>query len=188
MVDFEAFQLIFNGIQQLLSLRICLCSGLGHWNSLPYQLMQLSALKHIHICDFGIEALPHRLDNLTSLEVLHLVRCKRLQHVDFSDAMPKLRYLTICCPLLEALSDGLGNLVTLQQLRLENCEKLEHLPSRDAMRGLTKLWYLKIKGCPKLEESCNNRSGPNTQWSNISHIPKVKVGGSIIQDLHKSHF
>ncbi|KAH0724114.1 hypothetical protein KY289_007158 [Solanum tuberosum] len=189
MVDFEAFQLTFNGIQQLLSLRTLLVFGHLHWDSLPYQLIQLSALKHIHICDFGIEALPHRLDNLTSLEVLHLVRCKRLQHVDFSDAMPKLQYLTICgCPLLEALSDGLGNLVTLQQLRLENCEKLEHLPSRDAMRGLTKLWYLKIKGCPKLEESCNNRSVPNTQWSNISHIPKVEVGGSIIQDLHKSHF
>ncbi|KAG5582653.1 hypothetical protein H5410_053280 [Solanum commersonii] len=98
--------------------------------------------------------------------------------------MPKLQYLTICgCPLLEALSDGLGNLVTLQQLRLENCAKLEHLPSRDAMRGLTKLWYLKIKGCPKLEESCNNRSGPNTQWSNISHIPKVKVVGATVQVL-----
>uniref|UniRef100_A0A0V0I7Z8 Uncharacterized protein n=1 Tax=Solanum chacoense TaxID=4108 RepID=A0A0V0I7Z8_SOLCH len=130
MVDFEAFQLIFNGIQQLLSLRICLCSGLGHWNSLPYQLMQLSALKHIHICDFGIEALPHRLDNLTSLEVLHLVRCKRLQHVDFSDAMPKLQLLWIQdCPLLEDLSDGLGNLVTLQQLTLWNSKKIEHLPS-----------------------------------------------------------
>ncbi|KAK4724877.1 hypothetical protein R3W88_027656 [Solanum pinnatisectum] len=189
MVDFEVFQLIFNGIQQLLSLRSLLVFGHLHWDSLPYQLMQLSALTCISICDFGIEALPHRLNNLTSLEILHLVRCKRLQHVDFSDAMPKLQNLTICgCPLLEALSDGLGKLVTLQQLRLENCNKLEHLPSRDAMRGLTKLWYLKIKGCPKLEESCNNRNGPNTQWSNISHIPKVKVGGIIIQDLHKSHF
>ncbi|KAG5582657.1 hypothetical protein H5410_053284 [Solanum commersonii] len=92
MVDFEAFQLTFNGIQQLLSLRTLLVFGHLHWDSLPYQLIQLSALKHIHI-----------------------LRCKRLQHVDFSDAMPKLQYLTICgCPLLEALSDGLGNLVTLQ--------------------------------------------------------------------------
>ncbi|KAL3326658.1 hypothetical protein AABB24_037380 [Solanum stoloniferum] len=184
MVDFEAFQLIFNGIQQLLSLHNLTVRGRGHWDSLPYQLMQLSSLTHIHIHDFGIEALPHRLESLTSLETLHLLRCNRLQHLDFSDAMPKLRYVEICdCPLLEALSDSLGNLVSLEELKLCNCGKLEHLPSRDAIRRLTKLWYLRIKGCPKLEESCTNPSGQNSQWSNISHIPKIKVDGSIIQDL-----
>nr|WHB10911.1 Rpi-amr17 [Solanum americanum] len=184
LVDFEAFQLMFNGIHQLLSLNTLMVSGRLHWDSLPYQLMQLSALTDIRICDFGIEALPHRLGNLTSLETLRLVRCTRLQHVDFSDAMPKLQYLEISdCPLLEALSDGLGNLVSLEDLILCNCEKLEHLPSRDAMRRLTKLKYLKIKGCRQLEESCTNRSGENSQWSNISHIPKIKVNGSKIQDL-----
>ncbi|XP_015161127.1 putative adenylate cyclase regulatory protein [Solanum tuberosum] len=136
--------------------------------------MQLSSLIHIHICDFGIEALPHRLDNLISLETLHLVRCKRLQHLDFSDAMPKLRFVDIRdCPLLEALSDGLGNLVSLEELYLHDCEKLEHLPSRNAMRHLTKLQSLKIKGCPKLEESFTNYS----QWSKISHISNIELGG-----------
>ncbi|KAG5582682.1 hypothetical protein H5410_053309 [Solanum commersonii] len=77
--------------------------------------MQLSALKGMGINDFRIEALPDRLGNLTSLETLRLVRCKRLRHLDFSDAMPKLRYVDICdCPLLEALSDELGNLVSLE--------------------------------------------------------------------------
>ncbi|KAH0723075.1 hypothetical protein KY289_006119 [Solanum tuberosum] len=176
MVDFEAFQLIFNGIQQLLSLSDLGVRGCGHWDSLPYQLMQLSDLRDMTIADFGIEALPPRLDNLTSLETLSLKRCKRLQHLDFSDAMCKLWYLEISdCPLLEALSDGLGNLVCLEQLSLQNCGKLEHLPSRDAMRRLTKLWDLFIIGCPKLEESCNNRRVPNSQWSNISHI--TKTGG-----------
>ncbi|KAH0720770.1 hypothetical protein KY290_006654 [Solanum tuberosum] len=184
MVDFEAFQSIFNGIQQLSSLRTLDVYGCTRWDSLPHQLMQLSSLTCISINIFGIEALPHRLDNLTSLETLSLKRCKRLQHLDFSDVMPKLWYVEICdCPLLEALSDGIGNLVSLQQLRLQSCKKLEYLPSRDAIRRLTKLRNLEIEGCPKLEESCNNRSGPNSQWSNISHIPKVKVGGSIIQDL-----
>ncbi|KAG5582669.1 hypothetical protein H5410_053296 [Solanum commersonii] len=150
MMDFEAFQLIFNGIQQLLSFRNLRVSGHGHWDSLPHQLMQLSALKGMGINDFGIEALPDRLDNLTSLETLHLVSCKRLQHLDFSYAMPKLWYVYIHdCPLLEALSDGLSNLVSLEEL-----------------------------SCLKLEESCNNRSGPNSQWSNISHIPKIKVTSS----------
>ncbi|XP_049344225.1 putative disease resistance protein RGA3, partial [Solanum verrucosum] len=153
MVDFEAFQLIFNGIQQLSSLRTLEVYGRTDWDSLPHQLMQLSALTEIGIHDFGIEALPHRLGNLTSLVTLYLVRCKWLQHVDFSDAMPKLRYLEIRdCPLLEALSDGLGNLVSLQEIRLWNCKKLEHLPSRDAMQLLTKLWNLQISACPHLDK------------------------------------
>ncbi|KAK4724884.1 hypothetical protein R3W88_027663 [Solanum pinnatisectum] len=115
MVDFDAFQLIFSSIQQLLSLRVLTVYGHGHWDSLPYQLVQLSDLRKITIADFRIEALPPRLDNLTSLKILSLVRCKRLQHLNFSDAMPKLRVLWINdCPLLEALSDGLGNLVCLE--------------------------------------------------------------------------
>ncbi|KAH0752519.1 hypothetical protein KY285_005667 [Solanum tuberosum] len=184
MVDFDAFQLIFNGIQQLLSLHNLAVYGRGHWDSLPYQLTQISSITAIRIADFGIEALPPRLDNLTSLESLSLMGCQRLQHLNFSDAIPKLWYLWITeCPLLEALSDGLGNLVSLQVLRLENCEKLEHLPSRDAMRRLTKLWNLEINGCPKLEESCTN-----SQWSKISHISNIEVGGRIIKDRRKSRF
>ncbi|KAH0720805.1 hypothetical protein KY290_005791 [Solanum tuberosum] len=184
MVDFEAFQLIFNGIQQLLSLRTLMVYGHGHWDSLPHQLMQLSDLTKILILDFGIKALPHRFDNLTSLETLLLVRSKRLRHVDFSSVMPKLRHLEIRdCPLLKALSDGLGKLASLEKLCLWSCEKLEHLPSRDAMRRLTKLRNLEIGGCPKLKESCTNRSSPNSQWSNISHIPNIEVGGRIIQNL-----
>nr|QVT92266.1 hypothetical protein [Solanum chacoense] len=133
--------------------------------------MQLSDLREIEIADFGIEAFPPRLDNLISLERLTLVRCKRLQHLNFSDAMPKLQDLWINdCPLLEALLDGLRNLVSLQELHLRNYEKLEHLPSRDAMRRLTKLWKLDIIGCPKLQESCTN-----SQWSKISHIPRIEV-------------
>ncbi|KAG5581854.1 hypothetical protein H5410_052481 [Solanum commersonii] len=181
MVDFEEFQLIFNGIQSLHTLEVW---GHLHWVSLPYQLMQLSDLIEIKIYGFGIKALPHRFGNLKSLERLMLMGCKRLQHLDFSDVMPNLCHLCInYCPLLEAISDGLGNLVSLQELFLQKCEKLEHLPSRDAMQRLTKLRNLEIKGCPKLEESCTNRSGPKSQWSNISHIPKIEVGGSIIQDL-----
>ncbi|XP_060176628.1 putative disease resistance protein RGA1 isoform X2 [Lycium barbarum] len=188
MVDFEAFQLIFNGIQQLSSLRTLWVYGRANLDSsLPHQLMQLSSLTWINIIDFGIEALPHGLGNLTSLERLTLRRCKRLQHVDFIiNAMPKLRSLWILnCPLLEALSDGLGNLVSLEELRLLSCDKLKYLPSRDAMRRLTKLRELVIDGCPELEESCSNRSGPNSQWSKISHIPEIWAGGRIIQLLNR---
>ncbi|XP_059296457.1 probable disease resistance protein RPP1 [Lycium ferocissimum] len=75
MVDFEAFQLIFNGIQQLSSLRTLWVYGRANLDSsLPHQLMQLSSLTWINIFDFGIEALPHGLGNLTSLEKLEL--CK----------------------------------------------------------------------------------------------------------------
>ncbi|WMV51075.1 hypothetical protein MTR67_044460 [Solanum verrucosum] len=121
-------------VLKLLSLRTLELWGHLHCDSLPYHLMQLSDRTEIEIDGFRIEALPHRFGNLTPLERLTLVRCKQLQHLNFSDASPKLRYKEICdCPLLEALSDGLGNLVSLEQLRLWNCEKLENVPSRDAM-------------------------------------------------------
>ncbi|XP_009594508.1 putative disease resistance protein RGA4 isoform X2 [Nicotiana tomentosiformis] len=157
LVDFGAFQLIFNGIQQLSSLRTLWMYGRAHWDSLPYQLMQLSALTELGMVEFGIEVLPHSLGNLTSLGKLTLVRCKLLKHVDFLDAMPKLRHLEIRdCPLLEALLDGLVNLVSLEELILRNCEKLQHLPSRDSIQRLTKLRHLEIHNCPQLEESCTN--------------------------------
>ncbi|WMV52106.1 hypothetical protein MTR67_045491 [Solanum verrucosum] len=41
LVDFEAFQLIFNGIQPLSSLRVLWVYGHAHWDSLPYQLLEL---------------------------------------------------------------------------------------------------------------------------------------------------
>ncbi|KAG5582643.1 hypothetical protein H5410_053270 [Solanum commersonii] len=156
LVDFEAFQLIFNGIQQLSSLRVLWVYGHAHWDSLPYQHLEFSSVTEIGITDFGIKAFP--------IETLELVSCKQLQHLLIND-----------CPYLEALSDGLGNLVSLVELSLSNCKNLQHLPSRDAMRRLAKLRRLKIKGCPQLEESCTNRSGPNSQWSKISHIPQISV-------------
>ncbi|XP_049394227.1 disease resistance protein RGA2-like [Solanum stenotomum] len=123
-VDFDAFQIIFNGIQRLLSIHDLAVYGRGHWDSLPYQIIQLSNLREITIADFGIKAPPPRLDNLTSLERLSLVGCKRLQHLNFSDAMPKLRHLWISdYPLLEALSDGLNILVSLEDLYLQNYKK-----------------------------------------------------------------
>ncbi|XP_060176730.1 putative disease resistance protein RGA1 isoform X2 [Lycium barbarum] len=189
LMDFEAFQLVFNGIEQLSSLsRLWVFGRANLDSSLPHQLMQLSSLTGITIIEFGIEALPHSFGNLTSLEALDLVRCKRLRHLDFLDAMPKLRSMLIKdCPLLEALSDRIVNLVSLEVLFLSDCEKLQHLPSKDAMVRLNKLRDLYIYGCPELEESCTNRSGPNSQWSNISHIPQIMVGGRTIQDL-RMHF
>uniref|UniRef100_M0ZZD1 Cc-nbs-lrr resistance protein n=1 Tax=Solanum tuberosum TaxID=4113 RepID=M0ZZD1_SOLTU len=75
-------------------------------NNVSLQHLWVSVCE-IKIYGFGIEALPHRFGDLTSLERFTLVGCKRLQHLDFSDAMPKLRYLWISdCPLLEALSDA----------------------------------------------------------------------------------
>ncbi|KAL3326655.1 hypothetical protein AABB24_037378 [Solanum stoloniferum] len=164
LVDFEAFQLIFNGIQPLSSLRVLWVYGHAHWDSLPYQLLEFSSVTEIGITDFGIKAFP--------IKTLELVSCKQLQHLLIND-----------CPYLEALSYGLGNLVSLVELSLSNCKNLQHLPSRDAMRRLTKLRRLNIKGCPQLEESCTNRSGPNSQWSKISHIPQISVEFTTIQDL-----
>ncbi|KAH0752486.1 hypothetical protein KY285_005634 [Solanum tuberosum] len=58
LVDFEAFQLIFNGIQQLSSLCVLWVYGHAHWDSLPYQLLEFSSVTEIGITDFGIKSFP----------------------------------------------------------------------------------------------------------------------------------
>ncbi|MCD7449309.1 hypothetical protein HAX54_051051 [Datura stramonium] len=147
MVDFEAFQLIFNGIQQLLSLRTL--------------------------------ALPHRLGNLTSLELDKVANGYNIWNS--LHVMPKLRSLEVYdCPLLKLCQDGLGS-NSLQQLILYNCEKLQHLPH------LTKLVYLRIKGCPQFEQSCTNRCDPNSQWSAFLIFHILTLAGQQFRTYIQGH-
>lgn len=83
MVNFETFQLIFDDILQLLSFHRLYVYGCLHWNTLPYQLIQLSFLIHIRTYDFWIKAIPHTLVNLSSLETLELRCWKRLKTCGF---------------------------------------------------------------------------------------------------------
>ncbi|PHT31427.1 hypothetical protein CQW23_27764 [Capsicum baccatum] len=93
----------------------------GAWtwalDSLPHQLMQLSALTRIVVIDFGLHTLPYSLVNHVSFEKLGTTRCSVLQHVDFLDVMPKLQLLAIhdYSILEDVLLDGRGNRVSLKE-------------------------------------------------------------------------
>jgi hypothetical protein len=62
----------------------------------------------------------------------------------------------------------------LKSLKFENCPRLESLPE-DRLPSSLKL--LSIKECPLLEDRYGNERGEH--WSNIAHIPVVKINGHV---------
>jgi hypothetical protein len=81
---------------------------------------------------------------------------------------------------MEALPEWLGNISSLFQLSLYCCKNLMYLPTAQAMQRLTLLDELVIMGCPKLKERC--AKGIGAEWSNISHIPIIKIDHIAIKD------
>ncbi|CDP08026.1 unnamed protein product [Coffea canephora] len=89
---------------------------------------------------------------------------------------------------VKSLPDWFGELSSLERLFLHNCKKLENLPSRKSMRSLTRLRELQIEICPLLTERCNSESSssssstdPISEWSKISHIPRIIINGQRIK-------
>ncbi|XP_062008164.1 putative disease resistance protein RGA3 [Rosa rugosa] len=67
----------------------------------------------------------------------------------------------------------------LSTLSISRCDKLKTLP--DFLRRKTPLLQNLIIGfnCPILSQSCEDRQGP--EWSKISHIPNIQIGGQTVQ-------
>ncbi|XP_027158563.1 putative disease resistance protein RGA3 [Coffea eugenioides] len=102
-MDFDPFQIIFNGLHLLSSsLRELTLYGWPHWDALPCQLQHLTALTELQIHNFSIDALPHWIGNLVSLEALCLHFCEKLRFLPSMRDLSKLNSLSILfCPLLE---------------------------------------------------------------------------------------
>ncbi|KAL8479656.1 hypothetical protein ACS0TY_026533 [Phlomoides rotata] len=103
------------------------------------------------------ELLPDQLQHLSSIVILYLS--------NFG---------------IQQLPQWFGNLSSLEQLFLRNCKRLRSLPSVEAMPRLTNLSYLYIYDCPLLKERCIEQKSDDhdSQWPNISHIPKIRVDGN----------
>nr|XP_027100844.1 putative disease resistance protein RGA4 [Coffea arabica]XP_027100845.1 putative disease resistance protein RGA4 [Coffea arabica]XP_027100846.1 putative disease resistance protein RGA4 [Coffea arabica]XP_027100847.1 putative disease resistance protein RGA4 [Coffea arabica]XP_027100848.1 putative disease resistance protein RGA4 [Coffea arabica]XP_027100849.1 putative disease resistance protein RGA4 [Coffea arabica] len=114
-----------------------------------------SAPRGLDLCGLPhMESLPPQIQCLTALTSLWLY--------DFGG--------------IKALPDWFGNFAALEELRLFGFKELGHLPSEDAMRSLTKLKRLWVFGSPLLKERCTpESSGPDSQWSKVSHIQDLRI-------------
>ncbi|KAM4089039.1 hypothetical protein ACB094_07G118000 [Castanea mollissima] len=124
-------------------------SGLHNHKSLTIGLKYLSALKSLTLefC-YGLETL-HGVQNLRSLEHLHIWARKRLS------SLPK----------------QMGSLTSLSHLTIWFCPNLMSVP--EELQNLTALKSLKIAGCPNLERRCKKHRGED--WHKIAHIPDIQI-------------
>ncbi|KAL2506087.1 putative disease resistance RPP13-like protein 1 [Abeliophyllum distichum] len=134
-VHFNSFQDTLNGIEHIKSLQILHLRGQADWVSLPYQLQNLTSLEELHIDNFGMDALP----------------------------------------------DWFGNMSSLEELIILECEKIRHLPSKEAMQRLTKLKGIYIRDCPLLEERCRQQSGLIFLSSYSSEAVQVNHGIDLLK-------
>ncbi|CDP21436.1 unnamed protein product [Coffea canephora] len=127
------------------------------WSGLMSSSSSSSALRRLEL--YGLphmESLPHQIQYLTTLTSLVLR--------DFGG--------------IKALPDWFGNFAALEELYLIGSKRLRHLPSEAAMRSLTKLKRLRVYGSPLLKERCTpESSGPDSQWSKVSHIQRLFIRG-----------
>ncbi|CDP21623.1 unnamed protein product [Coffea canephora] len=94
-----------------------------------------------------------------------------------SSSSSALRELALIgLPHMESLPPQIQYLTALASLDLDGFGELGHLPSEDAMRSLTKLKHLRVYGSPLLTERCTpESSGPDSQWSKVSHIQDLRI-------------
>ncbi|KAL3641624.1 hypothetical protein CASFOL_012439 [Castilleja foliolosa] len=116
-------------LQQCISLRHLVLTGMEHWECLPDQLQHLTSLEALDLRDFGIETLPEWFGNLESLEVLRLIDCKKLRRMPSKQAMQRLSKLIgldiLYCPLL--LKEKRSNNVDDEIVDSE-WPKISHIP------------------------------------------------------------
>ncbi|EOY19764.1 LRR and NB-ARC domains-containing disease resistance protein, putative [Theobroma cacao] len=74
-------------------------------------------------------------------------------------------------------SDGFQNLTSLQSLKIGNCPKLKSIPRKEMLPSLLRLH---IWECPVLKKRCKRDEGK--QWSNIAHVPEVRIDGRFIYE------
>nr|XP_011468681.1 PREDICTED: putative disease resistance protein At3g14460 [Fragaria vesca subsp. vesca] len=165
-----------NNLTSLHRLWISDCSQL---TSLPSEVV-LPCLKNLTIGGFpNLDTFPiiQGLPNLESLTLRGWPKLTSLpeRQIQHFSSLRQLRIMFF--EGVEAIPEWLGNLTSLETLMIQSCRNLLCLPSIKAMRGLTKLNWLFIMGCPLLTARCNEETG--VEWPKICHIPHLS---SVILD------
>ncbi|CDP21239.1 unnamed protein product [Coffea canephora] len=153
--------------------------------SFPLDLQQTPSLLELelsHCPRLKTSTTPKGFGFLTSLRLL-AIELRGLPHME--SLPPQIQHLTTLTSLMlggfggvKALPDWFGNFAALEDVHLWCFKELGHLPSEDAMRSLTKLKRLEVYGSPLLKERCTpESSGPDSQWSKVSHIQDLRIIG-----------
>ncbi|KAG8492193.1 hypothetical protein CXB51_009606 [Gossypium anomalum] len=203
LVSFEESELLST------NLRAFSVNGCGNVGALPKCMVSITSLRHLCVFDCSTDiSFPSKgfPANLTSLEISNapkiykslvewgLNRLTSLQHlvnggggcsnvVSFPEEgigmmlPPSLTFIRLSYfeNLEFMFSGGFQDLASLQELIIDNCPKLTSLPEKDM---LLCLGVLHIFNCPLLKEECSSDKG--REWSKISHIPCVQIGGKVV--------
>ncbi|XP_034703943.1 putative disease resistance RPP13-like protein 1 [Vitis riparia] len=144
----------------------------------PKECLLPSSLTYLSIENLpNLKSLDNKgLQQLTSLRELCIENCPELQFSTGSvlQRLISLKELEIwSCERLQSLTEaGLHHLTTLETLGLCWCPKLQYLTKERLPDSLS---YLKVNGCPSLEQRLQFEKGQ--EWRYISHIPKIVIGG-----------
>ncbi|KFK40092.1 hypothetical protein AALP_AA3G329500 [Arabis alpina] len=159
-------------------------------------------LKELDLSETAIREMPSSICHLTSLEVLDLTNCKRLQHLPMgmSNLTSLVKLMLSGCSKLKVIQDfptnlkeiylaetairevpsSICHLIKLVVFNTENCKKLQDLPME--MGNLNSLTTLTLSGCSKLEDI--HDLPRNLTTLNLAETPIRKMPSSF-EDLTK---
>nr|CAD1838989.1 unnamed protein product [Ananas comosus var. bracteatus] len=170
-------------LQNLVSLSTLKIYGCHRITSLPSTsvMRHLTALKHLNIWCCLVLTLLGGLQNLSSLEMLHILNCPQLlqsvnRQEDGDDILPpsiKLLELHSCGVNDNSLTLCLQNLTSLSKLSIEGCNNITSLPLDAVMCRLTALEELSIDDCKELMSAAGLTALINLRCLNIERCFKL---------------
>ncbi|CAK8534121.1 unnamed protein product [Lathyrus sativus] len=134
---------------------------------LPISLLSLTIniLKRKSLPENGLQ----HLSSLTNLTFHSCLRLESLPEDMFPSSLKSLVF--VFCPKLKSLPDRLPS--SLETLELDVCQRIESLPKELP----TYLKQLRISQCRLLTAKYENQKGEH--WSNIAHIPNIKINDEL---------
>ena len=192
---------IIEALQPPPNLRRLIISGYAGNAMLPNWITSLTNLRGLTLANWiNCEQLPP-LGKVSSLESIVIWRMKRVKRVGIeilgleSDGitLSSSSLLVSAFPKLKSLyfyrmeeweewdfgieDDNITILPSLRLLEIQDCPKLKVLPKK--ILQMAPLEVLSINGCPILRDRYREGTGEN--WSDISHIPNIKIDRQFVR-------